>query len=489
MIMAKGILFFIKLAILVAIAVWLAEQPGEVNIVWQGYRIDTTVGILLLAVAVVAAIAALLYRFWGVVTRGPRSIGESLRARRRRRGYEALTQGMVSVAAGDAAEAKRLAKKADTLLEEPPLTMLLSAQAAQLNGDDEAARQYFTAMLDDPETRFLGLRGLLRQAEREGNSQAALDYAKKARVIQPRTPWVMSAIFQHSLKSGDFEGAVQAVKDSQSLGLLSKEEARRRRGVVLADLAGRQYRSGARDRAYESAKEAHKLVPELPPAAWIRARLLLDSEERRAAGRAIETTWEHHPHPDLVPLYLEAKPGQGALDRLKRVQRLAERNPAHRESELALARAALEAELWGEARRHLENAGGPVPSEDVCRMMSELEERENDDHEAARQWLLRAAQAPSDPVWVCQECGAVAAEWHAMCESCESFDSFVWRTPPHVVEELGAPPVYARLEHRAGDGAEVSQTSREVAVSHAEDAETTTTEEPGTAGQTQARPA
>jgi hypothetical protein len=43
---------------------------------------------------------------------------------------------MVAVAAGDAAEAGRQAKRADALLGDPPLTMLLSAQAAQLNGDD-----------------------------------------------------------------------------------------------------------------------------------------------------------------------------------------------------------------------------------------------------------------------------------------------------------------------------------------------------------------
>ena len=80
-------------------------------------------------------------------------------------GYRALTQGMVAVAAGDAEEAQKLARKADALLAEPPLTLLLSAQAAQLNGDETARPQrYFTAMLDRAETEFLGLRGLIMQA-------------------------------------------------------------------------------------------------------------------------------------------------------------------------------------------------------------------------------------------------------------------------------------------------------------------------------------
>ena len=49
---------------------------------------------------------------------------------KRRRGYKALSQGMVAVAAGDAGEAARLARRADGLLNDPPLTLLLSAQAA-----------------------------------------------------------------------------------------------------------------------------------------------------------------------------------------------------------------------------------------------------------------------------------------------------------------------------------------------------------------------
>ena len=62
------------------------------------------------------------------------------RERRRRAGYRALTQGMVAVAAGDPQEARRFARSADALLADPPLTLLLSAQAAQLDGDETAAK-------------------------------------------------------------------------------------------------------------------------------------------------------------------------------------------------------------------------------------------------------------------------------------------------------------------------------------------------------------
>src|SRR3546814_13347697 len=87
---------------------------------------------------------------------------------------------MVAVAAGDAQEAARWSRRADDLLEDPPLTLLLSAQAAQLNGDERAAEKYFNAMLEKPETRFLGLRGLLMPALPENDHRRALGFARQA---------------------------------------------------------------------------------------------------------------------------------------------------------------------------------------------------------------------------------------------------------------------------------------------------------------------
>ena len=57
--------------------------------------------------------------------------------------------------------------------------------------------------------------------------------------------------------------------------------------------------------------------------------------------------------------------------------------------------------------------------------------------EAVHHWLTRASLAESDPTWVCVSCGNVVAEWSALCGNCESFDSYSWRRPPHVVGLAG----------------------------------------------------
>ena len=464
--MGRVLLFGLKFAVVLLIAAWLADWPGRVTAELPGHRLDlgfavlewpdlyldTSVGILVLALAGFAISVALAYRFWRFLRRAPRELNLSVKAGRRRRGYQALTQGMVAVAAGEREEAARWARKAGALLDEPPLTMLLSAQAAQLNGDEAAARRYFTAMLDNEETRFLGLRGLLTQALREGAQARALELVREAHGLRPRTPWVLQSLFDLTERGGDLEAAESALRESLRAKALPKTEAERKRAVVLVERALRARGLGEAATAAGQAREAHKLAPDLIPASALLAELLLNGGEARKAAKTIEEAWARAPHPDLAALYLQARPSDDSLERLKTLGKLVARNPDHAESHLARGRAALQARLWGEARRHLEAAAGPDglggnPHEAVCRLMAELEEAERADIEAARAWLARAATAPPDPAWVCGSCGARAASWRPRCGNCESFDSLAWIAPPQAAAapELAAPAQAAKL--------------------------------------------
>ena len=76
-----------------------------------------------------------LHWLWRLLWRGPRDLGRLRAERKRQQGYRALSQGMAAVAAGDAAEARRQAKIANSLLKDPPLTLLLADQTTQLGGD------------------------------------------------------------------------------------------------------------------------------------------------------------------------------------------------------------------------------------------------------------------------------------------------------------------------------------------------------------------
>ena len=143
--MWRWIFFLVGLCVAVLCVVWFVQNPGDVSLQWQGWRIDTSVGVLMIAVLLFAALTAVIYRFWRFLVRVPGEIGSAMRERRQRKGYTALSSGMVAVAAGDAQEARRQARRAESLLSgQAPLSRLLSAQSAQLEGDEKAAERFFT---------------------------------------------------------------------------------------------------------------------------------------------------------------------------------------------------------------------------------------------------------------------------------------------------------------------------------------------------------
>ncbi|HEX2115824.1 MAG TPA: heme biosynthesis HemY N-terminal domain-containing protein, partial [Alphaproteobacteria bacterium] len=254
--MIRAVILLLFLAGFMLVAAWFADRPGQVAIEWEGLRLSTSVPVLLAVVALLAALAALLYRFWRAIIGAPRAFGRWRRERRRRQGYVALTQGMVAVAAGDPDEARRQARRADVLLNEPPLTMLLSAQAAQLNGDENAAGRYFAQMLERRETEFLGLRGLLIQAMRKGDHERAIALARRARALRPRTPWLLTTLFELETRVGDWRAAADTLGQAQRTKAIPAPQAQRHEAAVLIELSRAAAANGRARDALRAAEQA-----------------------------------------------------------------------------------------------------------------------------------------------------------------------------------------------------------------------------------------
>ncbi|QQS10794.1 MAG: tetratricopeptide repeat protein [Rhodospirillales bacterium] len=424
--------WFALLLVAMGLAVALAERPGQVTIEWYGWRLDTSVGVLIAFAIALAALAVLVWGLWRRLAGAPGALfgfwGES----RRRKGYRALSEGMVAVAAGDAAEARHLAVVAEKLVDEPSLTLLLSAQAAQLAGDKDAARRHFNAMLDDPRMAFLGLRGLVMQSLKDGDATQALAYAEKAFQKRPDTPWVVRSLFDMQARAGKWREAQETLQAGVKRKVVDAERGRALNALLLVERSRAAERGGVDEDAFDHARSALALAPERFAVAYRFAELSLKRGDPRRAARTIEKAWATTPHPDLAQLYLAASGDKDPLKRVQALARLAANHPDEVESHLAQARECLEARLWGEARRHLAAAGAERPEAPtrVCRLMADLEEQEYGDGEKVRRWLARAADAPADRQWRCRNCGGAHDRWQSICDSCAAFGTLEWRQPP-----------------------------------------------------------
>jgi HemY protein len=425
----RALLWFVVAAVLMFAAVWLADRPGSVTMQWRGWRLDTSVGVLLAAVLILVLLVLALWLLYRWIVGAPGALLEGWGDSRRRRGYRALTQGLAAVAAGDAAEAQKNARKAEQLLSEPSLTLLLSAQAAQLNGDREAATRAFNAMLEDEQMAFLGLRGLIARSLQDGNQAQALDYAERAFRLRPQTPWVVHSLFDMQAQAGQWKPAQETLETGLRTRVVAQDKGRALKALLLVERSRSAERGRREVDALALAREAFGLAPERIAVASRLAELQIRTGQGARAMKTLERGWSLAPHPDLATLYLEASGETDPLKRVGIVRRLVEHKIDDVESHVAIAQAALDAGLWGEARSHLELAGGEHPTARICRLMADVEERSGGDPAKLHEWLARAAMAPADRSWRCSACGAHHEAWRSVCESCGAFGTLHWRAP------------------------------------------------------------
>ncbi len=459
--MLRALYTFLIVATLSGIAIWLADNSGELVMHWRGYEIRTSFVVGVGAMALAAFLVLLAYRIVVSFIETPASVSAYLEKRRQQKGFLALSRGMVAVAAGDAQDAKRYAAQAHKLLDAPPLTLLLAAQAAQLEGDEAGATRHFEKMLAAPETEFLGLRGLFIQARRASDRDGALAYARRAFDLRPQTPWAAQAVFEIEAAEEDWDGALKTLDRVVSAKLIPRDDARRRRAVLLtaramtAAEAARGQAGDARKPALEQAAalvlDAVSLEPRFVPAIALAAALCTETARIRKGMRLIEEAWSTVPHPDLADVWLDMIEDESGYARAERARALAARNPENVESRILVARGAIGARDWPAAREALAPYAGPAASEPatqrICELMAEIEEGEYGDRGAARGWLARALHAPQDPHWTGS--GYRSTRWSPINPVTGEFDALEWTAPVGVLAQEAGPPPAGKVDASA----------------------------------------
>lgn len=359
---------------------------------------------------------------------------------RERKGYQALTEGLMALASGEGRLALIRAQRAEKFLERPELTTLLVAQAAEAAGDGKRATEAYKTLLSTDATRFVGIRGLLKQKLAEGDTETALALAEKAFALKPKHAETQDILLKLQSEKSDWKGARATLGAKLKAGALPKDVYRRRDAVLALQEARGVMDETASVDAREAAIEANRLSPDLIPAAVMAARGLIDKGDKRAATRVLKKAWEVRPHPELAAAFAEIEPDEVPHDRLKRFKALTALHPENDETRLLLAELNITAEEYPDARRALGDIVTRHPTQRALAIMAAIERGEGSDEAIVRGWLSKALTAPRGAQWCCDKCQAIHTIWQPICENCEGFDTLSWREPAesHAASATGA---------------------------------------------------
>ena len=456
-----------------ALASWLASQPGMLQLEWLGYQLEMRTSLAVALVVVLGLIVIFADRLLRGLLDLPGLLGRNLARRRAAQGHRALALGMIAVSAGEPAEARRQASRAQRLLSAPQLTDLLSAQAANLSGDHRAAGRYFTSLTGNADTAFLGHIGLARLALEDDRSDDALAEAQKALSLRPKSALAARQVMVLQAERGNWDAALPALNvmalnvptpqmkapntkapntkagaDDEDAQVIARHRAAlnfllAREGVpefMGAESTGGGFMETGSSGPVHSSTVHSSTVNQLQtalaawPAFWPAAILLADIHLAAAAPRkavkSLEAAFRVMPHAAIATRLQTAwnsNEGKTVARLLKLVA--ASGDTAH-EARSVVAAVALAHGLTGEAGRLI----GEIPDAErdaaTWRLAAQLAESgDNPDPAAVNKALRMAGEAPRPRRWQCTSCQQLHDRWQAHCAGCAGFATLDWRRP------------------------------------------------------------
>ncbi|MEO2039991.1 MAG: heme biosynthesis protein HemY, partial [Martelella sp.] len=212
----------------------------------------------------------------------------------------------------------------------------------------------------------------------------------------------------------------------RSAKVTNKDESARLKSVVLTARAESRLDTDPKAAAAD-ALQALKLRDDFHPAAIIAAKAYLAQGNLRKSAGVLEMVWKKEPHPQTGALYVRARGGDSAVDRLKRAEKLEALKPNNWVSLMVVARAALDAREFEKAREKAEAAARMQPRESAFLLLADLEEAETGDQGRVRHWMAQALRSERDPTWVAD--GLVSEYWRPFSPATGQLDAFSWKVP------------------------------------------------------------
>jgi HemY protein len=433
----KIILFVVAIAALAWAAGFLLESSGGIQLTVMGTEYSfgplqsvIAIALLVIGVWVLLKLLTLLMAVWKFLNGDETALSRYFDRNRERKGFDALSEGLMALASGEGKVAMAKAAKADKYLNKPALTNLLTAQAAEMAGDRRTAEETYRKLVEDEQTRFVGVRGIMKQKLADGDTETALKLAEKAFALKPKHEETGDVLLQLQAAKEDWSGARQTLSAKLKNGQLPRDVHKRRDAVLALSEAKDIFDDGKDIEAREAAIEANRLSPDLVPAAVMAAKGYIEQKKPRYASRLLVKTWAVHPHPDLAAAFAMIEPDEKPTQRIKRFATLTKAQPDHPETKMLLSELHIANEDFPSARRALGDLVETDPTARSVTLMAAIERGEGASDTVVKGWLARALSVSRGPQWICENCHNIHAEWKPICGNCKSFDTLAWKTPP-----------------------------------------------------------
>ncbi len=365
-------LFLLSLLVLVAataLALFVMQDPGYVLIAVGPWTIETSFALLVAGILLAFVLLYFGIRLFKGLFAVPRRLGQRRRQRREEKAQTALSHGLMELAEGKWKQAERDVLKYAKQGQQPVLSYLAAARAAQEQGAEERRDRYLKLAHElEPDADIaVGLTQVELLLE-QGKREQALAALQRLYEYWPSHPKVLKALSQLYRELGEWRRLRELlprlrkarVFDAATLDAIDREvyEALLRESVDATEL------EAVWQKMPKALREDEGLL-----ATYVEC-LHRFGEDARAEA-LLRTALKRRQSAPLLRLYGLVQ-GEHPERQLALAENILQKNPHDPVALLTAGRCALRNRLWGKAREYLEASVQARPSAEACYELATL---------------------------------------------------------------------------------------------------------------------
>jgi HemY protein len=417
----------LKLIILFGILFALYQLPGNVFLRWGSYEAEVALSFLSMVGVGLLVVLLVFHRFYLSLKQIPQRWILRRQKKRHKKAQRALFEGFNALSAEDYQEAKDQVQKLERLDTSNPFYLILKTQIAFAHGHMHEAEVFLKQLSVHPELSFLGLRGLITIEEQRSHQPQLHQLLMDALKVNPQSPWILQKLFQWNIRHAQFDQADIILEQLQITHTQPLEVIHRRKALLAWAEADVAYREQDFDVFYDAVHRSLTLAPDLTEATFRLAQYYGESQRLSKALKTLNQGYIAQPNPEYGVILQQVYADLSPIDLYKEGEKMTASHPNHRYTQQILAKLAIDAKLWGQARSHLEKLNKFTITKIYYQLMAHLEALQHPDQpHLAKNWLDQSAQAPQDATWTCVDCAHTYERWSLLCSSCHGIDSIHW---------------------------------------------------------------
>ena len=424
--MKKFLFYFIQLTILLTIVFLIVLSNQKIDFFWKGIIFTGNTSTLLIGLVILIFIALIFQRIYLYIKQSPKRIKDSLKIKNYNKSFNAIVKAMAALYNNDDKELNFQSNILEKLLKNNPISIILRAEAAKKSKKFDIAENHYNTMLLNPDTKILGLRGLLEQNLKKQDYHHALIYAEEIYNINPRLDWIYKTIIQIIVRTKNWHKLIEISKNAFNKRIIPKTDYFKSISIAKYEIALIKESTSSIESS-QLLKDANSDRPNFPPIVKKLANLLIQNNQLSKAKNLIFKCWSIEPHPMLFEELIEISKRENSSI-VSATSKLIKNNATSYDSIIVLVKANIIENNWIRSKELIKPVLTARPNKTICQLMYEIEIGITGNAQKANSWKNRAALGDIEKTWVCKNSATIQEEWSSVSEG-GFFDSLEWTWP------------------------------------------------------------